>query len=117
LHELFGITRSYTKCSSYLGLPTASSLSRLTGTIGGIGEVSGVDGATLETAVKEQGNPFAHVDHSATARKRTLDAVKLAYAKAQFEGAADRCDFGYFDSAGIEENRGKSSAVNLRASR
>src|SRR5262245_36090639 len=35
------------------------------------------------------------------ARKRTLDAVKLAHANAPFERAADRCDFAYFGSAAL----------------
>ena len=37
----------------------------------------------------------------ATARKKTLGAVKLAHADAPFESAADRCDFAYFDRAAL----------------
>jgi len=36
-----------------------------------------------------------------TARKRTLDAVKLAHANALFEPPADSGDFNYFDSAAL----------------
>jgi hypothetical protein len=37
----------------------------------------------------------------ASARKMTLDAVKLAHANAPFQRTADLCDFAYFDSAAL----------------
>ena len=42
-----------------------------------------------------------HPPKALAARKRTLNAVKLAHANAPFERAADRCDFACFDSAAL----------------
>jgi hypothetical protein len=50
------------------------------------------------TTTEQDGDPWGVF---ATARKRTLDAVKLVHANAPFESAADRCDFTYFDSAAL----------------
>jgi len=44
---------------------------------------------------------MATVRRFATARKRTLDAVKLAHAIAPFKRAADLCDLAYFDRAAL----------------
>src|SRR5215472_10803225 len=43
----------------------------------------------------------SHSCNTTTARKRTLDAVKLAHANAPFEPPADSGDFNYFDSAAL----------------